>query len=268
MCLISYEPIKGLDRQDYLSSLITNDSGFGWIEWGGKKPRFGRIAPKNGTDFTGKEMENILQLIETLKFPRVLHFRLATHGGVSKANTHPFRVGGHGLLMHNGIFGGYGGKWKSDTADFIERRILPRLPHVAPEDFLANQTWDFNKVAYFNWREREIHLFGEFLTLDKEIMVSNCYSLLDNANARLENGVLTLPPKSVYRFTLNEADNAKEIETEFQVEDKTYDTTYEIDVDGEPHYAFGNDDLLYKLRRILAETNKAPLKFHRITIEY
>lgn len=51
----------------------------------------------------------------------LLHMRIATHGGVTLKNTHPFRVGRRNLwLMHNGIISQHArtGDTKSDTRRF------------------------------------------------------------------------------------------------------------------------------------------------------
>lgn len=60
--------------------------------------------------------------------PYVLHFRLATHGEISRDNSHPFWLDPtqNGVLAHNGILSGYGSKTLVDTQDYIARR-LPQI---------------------------------------------------------------------------------------------------------------------------------------------
>lgn len=54
----------------------------------------------------------------------LIHFRIATHGGVNLENTHPFKLNNRMALIHNGVISGYGNKTdKSDTRDFIDRVI-------------------------------------------------------------------------------------------------------------------------------------------------
>lgn len=56
--------------------------------------------------------------------PMLIHFRIATHGGVNMDNCHPFKLNNHMALIHNGIISGYGDKEsKSDTRDFIDKVI-------------------------------------------------------------------------------------------------------------------------------------------------
>lgn len=70
----------------------------------------------------------------------VIHMRIATHGSVCAANTHPFRIDEHTAMAHNGILSGYtGGELSnrlkqqmgeedvSDTRLFIED-IIKSLP--------------------------------------------------------------------------------------------------------------------------------------------
>lgn len=56
----------------------------------------------------------------------LIHFRIATHGGVNLDNTHPFKLNDRMVLIHNGIISGYGEKKDgglSDTRDFIDKVI-------------------------------------------------------------------------------------------------------------------------------------------------
>jgi hypothetical protein len=52
-----------------------------------------------------------------------IHFRMAIHGDINKANTHPFKLKNRAWLMHNGVLGKYAtpkGAKKSDTVNFVE----------------------------------------------------------------------------------------------------------------------------------------------------
>ena len=56
----------------------------------------------------------------------LIHFRIATHGGVNLDNTHPFKLNDRMVLIHNGVISGYGEKKEgglSDTRDFINKVI-------------------------------------------------------------------------------------------------------------------------------------------------
>lgn len=61
--------------------------------------------------------------------PMLIHFRIATHGGVNIENCHPFVLNSRMALIHNGIISGYGDKEKkSDTRDFIDR-VIGNISH-------------------------------------------------------------------------------------------------------------------------------------------
>jgi glutamine amidotransferase len=57
----------------------------------------------------------------------VLHFRIATSGGIHVSTCHPFRVHKTLGFVHNGIFSGLGTKYLSDTQIF-NINILQKLP--------------------------------------------------------------------------------------------------------------------------------------------
>lgn len=69
--------------------------------WGMMHLHRGRVYVRKGLDFPG-----LLRAVSDAgDRPYWLHFRMATHGDVSLANTHPFDCG-HGIfMMHNGIIG-------------------------------------------------------------------------------------------------------------------------------------------------------------------
>ena len=75
------------------------------------------------------EPEDVRTFIESLGVgvPWVFHARLATHGSVDAANTHPYQLNRVAALAHNGIIRGYGSQAISDTRDFIKRHKLGDL---------------------------------------------------------------------------------------------------------------------------------------------
>lgn len=70
--------------------------------------------------------------------PAVLHFRIATHGGISQLNCHPHRINPTLGVAHNGILSNVSipdEKW-SDTVAFV-RTILKKMP----ENFYKNDQY-------------------------------------------------------------------------------------------------------------------------------
>ena len=65
---------------------------------------------------------------ENTKSPFVIHFRIATSGGVNKLNCHPFRIDEHNSFAHNGIF--YSLPYTAELSDtqIFNNQILKKLP--------------------------------------------------------------------------------------------------------------------------------------------
>lgn len=70
----------------------------------------------------------------------VIHFRWATHGGVSPDMTHPFEIVGKKkevfYFYHNGIINGFGDTSVSDTADFAKNVLEPLSRSLSSNRFL------------------------------------------------------------------------------------------------------------------------------------
>ena len=130
MCLIIHKPVNVTIPEWILNSgLRKNPDG-----WGLLYRSAGQVVAVHGLYPSKRKARKALRraLLEDVG-PRecLLHLRMATHGDVSRENTHPFRVraGADDLwLMHNGILHGYGISGlngRSDTRDFLARIIEP-----------------------------------------------------------------------------------------------------------------------------------------------
>lgn len=80
----------------------------------------------------------------------IIHFRFATHGYISQANCHPFRVG-KAAMVHNGVLPYRSTKARSDTNCFAREVIAPlvqmgELPYMRDE--LAEFIGRHNKLAF------------------------------------------------------------------------------------------------------------------------
>ena len=124
----------------------------------------------------------------------VLHFRIATHGGVNAVNTQPFAVSNNIKdlqalsgessygFAHNGIIYGYGDNKKqiSDTADFV-MTLLSKLDNISNDDVLML----LDELAYANSsrfvlmaNDGTVHLMGAWEKDAKTgYMLSNKYFL-------------------------------------------------------------------------------------------
>jgi len=98
--------------------------------------------------------------------PAILHFRIATHGGINSKNTHPFWVFPKKLaFVHNGIFYFEDPKDKISDTQIFNRHVLKQLPR----NFLSNTGFrilleDFvgvsSKLAFLS-SDGEIDIFNE-----------------------------------------------------------------------------------------------------------
>jgi len=85
------------------------------------------------------KLEGIQKTIEHLdaSMPMVIHQRFATHGEVSLANAHPFRLSKDLAFCHNGVLLGYGSHKASDTLDYANRVLKPLIQRFG-EDCVFN----------------------------------------------------------------------------------------------------------------------------------
>jgi len=130
MCLIIHKPVNVTIPEWILNSgLRKNPDG-----WGLLYRSAGQVVAVHGLYPSKRKSRKALRrtLLEVGPRECLLHLRMATHGDVSRENTHPFRVraGADDLwMMHNGILHGYGvsglKNGQSDTRDFLARIIEP-----------------------------------------------------------------------------------------------------------------------------------------------
>lgn len=130
MCIIAYKPIgvEMPDKKTVNAMFDNNPDGAGLMF-----PYKGRVAIIKGL----MKLEDVYDAIKEIdckidlkNTPVVMHFRIGTHGGLSKANTHPFPVTAHVPLLqklrlktdvaivHNGII--HGTQYSKDLSDTME----------------------------------------------------------------------------------------------------------------------------------------------------
>lgn len=100
--------------------------------------------------------------------PHLVHLRVTTSGGTSPQNTHPWKVGKHCAMIHNGVLRYRTTAQKSDTALFAQEVLSPLLSkrpmalhspwfRAMLEDHLGNR----NAMAFLDARSQSIVVFKE-----------------------------------------------------------------------------------------------------------
>jgi hypothetical protein len=129
MCLLLYKPADAeLSEAELRDFYVHNPHGFGimYLDQG-------RVV----THRLVGQFKKVKRLYREFAAGRecAIHFRMRTHGPISRANTHPFEITNTLYMMHNGILGGYGGKTaypgESDTAHF-SRELRAVMTTEAP----------------------------------------------------------------------------------------------------------------------------------------
>ena len=188
MCIIAAKPrgVKMPSKTTIENMWFNNHDGAGFMY-----AHDGKVHIEKGfmklSDFESA-LERVGKTINLDDVSVVMHFRIATHGGVSPANTHPFPVSTSiGLLQklkckaplgvaHNGIINITPRKGISDTMEYIATQLAPLykgVPHFYNNPHLMElvENGVQSKLAIMNG-DGEIYTVGKFET-DKDILYSN-----------------------------------------------------------------------------------------------
>ena len=95
----------------------------------------------------------------------IIHFRLATHGSISRANCHPFYDHETGIwFAHNGVLPIRSKNDMTDSEIFFRERFLPRLNETGWHD---KELWDYVNVErgssrFIFMRDKEVVRLGNW----------------------------------------------------------------------------------------------------------
>lgn len=188
MCIIAAKPkgVKMPNKSTIENMWYNNHDGAGFMY-----AKDGVVHIEKGfmklTDFESA-LERVSKKVNLDDVSIVMHFRIATHGGVSPANTHPFPVSSSmGILQklkstatlgvaHNGIINITPRKGVSDTMEYVASQLAPLYKGV-PKFYLNPHLMEMvdnaiqSKLALLNG-DGELYTIGKFET-DDGILYSN-----------------------------------------------------------------------------------------------
>ena len=118
MCIAIYKPEnKEIPRETLETCFENNPDGAGYMYAEDKK-----LHVRKGFF----EMDKFWNSYKRNKDKQaVIHFRIKTHGKITKSNCHPFNIHNGLAFVHNGIITGYGNDVTSDTKEFSRKMLQP-----------------------------------------------------------------------------------------------------------------------------------------------
>ena len=125
MCVVIAKP-KGVQiRKKYLKNCyVSNPDGAGFMFVKDKEV----VICKGYFSFELFWAHYLKAEQENTRSPFVIHFRIATSGGVNLLNCHPFKIDEHNAFAHNGIFYNLPYTNKLSDTQVFNNRILKELP--------------------------------------------------------------------------------------------------------------------------------------------
>lgn len=184
MCVAILKLPAGSVTEDRLRACFNNNrdgGGFAFV-------KDGKVVINKGfMEFKDFMDAYALALAENKDSKFLIHFRIATAGAVSPANTHPFPVSG-GALIHNGhMFYTLRSAEKSDTRLTAEKlsTLLPdRATWFLAKDVLAKELGSYNKVAVLFDDGEHLILNEDNGKWENNVWYSNTHSFSSWATSR------------------------------------------------------------------------------------
>ena len=166
MCLLSYlPPASSLSRRDCINASRSNPDGAGIAYSDGERVHIIKSPKWSG--------ERVYDELERLRdFPRIAHWRYATHGSVVAENAHPFAVAGVYGAAHNGVISTINlpvndaiRRDESDTRFFLRTVAAPLIQELGTinklaTDYMGELVGSHNKLAFIT-PAGEVHLVNE-----------------------------------------------------------------------------------------------------------
>lgn len=161
MCIAVYLPKRAtIDRETLLNCYASNPDGMGFAYWDDANNLIVRKFVGQDKIMLGIE-EFLLTREHYIKKQMLIHFRIASHGKISKSTCHPFVIDKNTVFCHNGILSDYSKQLSldskiSDTMLF-NRKVLKKLP----KDFT-------DKPIYKKMLEEMIGLYNKMIIISSD----------------------------------------------------------------------------------------------------
>jgi predicted glutamine amidotransferase len=181
MCVIAICQNNYLTEEEIRKMWLANSQGAGLVWWNkGLKMKKGFM-----------KLKELLSFYHSIKaFPHIVHFRMATSGGVRESLTHPFQVKtsrGVAYLFHNGVWSDY-----ESFETYLKLKGLIKKDEAVSDTLVLSKVltelYDIEKICQFleklRWGKFVLALndeyikIGDFQKLKEGIEVSNrgwCY---------------------------------------------------------------------------------------------
>lgn len=166
MCIAIYKPAGKVIEEDVLKTCATNNKdgcGFAYINTDHLGVK--RIKVKKTMDFEIFIRQYKRACKNNPDSPFLIHFRIATHGEVSKFNCHPFVVDEDVVFVHNGMISDVAKDTRKSDTQMFNEEILKGLH---PEDLVYNNTIKRLLEEFIGWNSKLI-----FMNIDGDIQICN-----------------------------------------------------------------------------------------------
>ena len=170
MCVIIHKETDVKIELETLQNIIkANPDGLGVSFWDTTDKAWSTIKYLSPQD---KDLQSVLHLIENTE--AIIHARIATSGGVTTSNIHPF-IGKRYTLFHNGVITSLNGV----LSGYSDTRLLHKLIEQfelkqASELLKALALSSYSKFILIDNRTNKVYRFGEFEQFNK-LWCSNLY---------------------------------------------------------------------------------------------
>lgn len=162
MCILIVKPagVKVPSMPIFENCFYANKDGAGFAYSDGRK-----LTLSKGHMKLNEFKTALADAGDLTKYPAIFHFRIATHGTVKPANTHPFNVNDRMVAGHNGILRITPKGDLTDSETFFKYVCAPVLEKFSmfSEEFsmMVSALIDSSKLAFLS-DKGDIKMFGKF----------------------------------------------------------------------------------------------------------